>query len=74
MSQFAAQYRDFFAESEAGLALMKDIESLIEAEHKEAENTDDPMTSFGHMKQAAGVRLAIGKIKNLQMEARKPRT
>ena len=72
MSEFTAKYVKFFRETDEGENLLKEIEALIPAEYKKAENTNDPQEIYGHMKRAAGVRSVLSKINDLMVEAKKP--
>lgn len=73
MSQFTKQYQDFFRDSEAGQNVLKELDSIITAEHMNAERTDDMQVSYSHTQRAKGARLALDKIKGLTMEVKKPR-
>lgn len=72
MGLYTKQYRDFF-DSDAGKSLIQDVESIVDAEHRRAEDAGDMQEAFGYMKRAAGVRLVVKKMHDLTLEAKKPK-
>ncbi len=71
MAANTGKIKEFF-DTDAGIEVLTTLNKLILTEYKAAETSEDIQASFAHMKQAAGVRMAVDRIKLMAMEVKKP--